>query len=228
MIDRRDFLFGAGCAVALASAEYMRPRNLVDLVGKTTIAELIPARFGDWALDPGSEPILPPSEGSLSDKLYDEIVSRAYTKRAKPDLPPVMLLCTHGTVQSDALQLHRPETCYPALGFTVGERQLIEVEVMPGVRIPAARLTARAGQRAEDIIYWTRIGYDFPRTAVEQRKDRLAAALRGDVGDGILMRMSAIRTGADRLDAHILEFARAMASAVPVASRPALFGRLAS
>ncbi len=227
MIDRRDMLFGAGCVIALAGTEYMRPRNALDLVGKAKIAEIIPRRVGDWVLDPGSEPILPPSEGSLSDRLYDEIVSRAYIEQSDSALPPVMLLCTHGTVQSDALQLHRPETCYPALGFTIAERALISVEAMPGVRVPAVRLTARAGQRVEDIIYWTRIGYDFPQTAVEQRKKRLTAALRGEVGDGVLMRMSAIRTGADREDAHILAFARAMSTAIPAANRRALFGKLA-
>lgn len=227
MIDRRDLLFGAGCAAALGGAELLRPRQTINLVGNKTLKEIIPEQIGDWTLDPSSEPILPPSEGSLTDRLYDELLARAYVERSNRALPPVMMLCTHGSVQSDALQLHRPETCYPALGFGITDRALVEANLLPGLKVPAVRLTARSGPRVEDILYWTRIGFDFPQTASEQRRDRLIAAARGFVGDGILLRLSAVRTSDRPQHDYILSFARALAASIAVGGRRALFGNLA-
>jgi EpsI family protein len=193
-------------------------------MGDRTLEGIIPERFASWRIAPGVGAVLPPSEGSLADLLYDEILARGYFQEPVRDISPVMMLATRGSVQSDALQLHRPEACYPAVGFTIIGRRLETLTLGPGMSAPAVFLTAQFDERIEDIIYWTRIGQDFPQTAAEQRSDRLKLALRGAVGDGILMRFSAVRRASEpELFPMIAGCVAAMAQGTRPGDRPALF-----
>ena len=215
MIDRRDLMIGLGGLFALGAAETLRPRRHVDLVGRQTLATILPERFDDWVVDPGMAVLQPPSEGDLATKLYSEILSRGYMNINDRRRSPVMMLATHGAVQSDALQLHRPEACYPAVGFAVSPSRFVSLPIAPGVALPVVQLTAHLGDRVEDILYWTRIGEDFPQSSSMQRSDRLIAALHGIVGDGVLLRFSAIRSDEtpefDRLEQFCGDIVRATA-----------------
>jgi EpsI family protein len=222
MIDRRDLLIGAGCLAAIGGAESLRPRREIDLVGNTTLREILPRQFGQWREDPNVGVVTPPSEGSLADRLYNEILIQAYTD--SPSRPPVMVVATHGAKQSDALQLHRPESCYPAVGFAIIARALIDMPIGGGATLPAVRLTARLGERVEDIVYWTRLGEDFPQTGGDQRSARLRAALRGTIGDGVLARASVVRIGANAEYARIEQFIRSLIAAIRPDRRRALIG----
>ncbi len=222
MIDRRDVLIGGLCIASLAGAEALRPRRKIDLVGDSRLSTIIPEQFGRWRPDPSMGVVTPPTEGSLADRLYREILSRAYMDR--PDQPSIMLLVTHGAEQSDALQLHRPETCYPAVGFTVISRALKTVALGANASLPVVHLTAQLADRVEDIVYWTRIGEDFPQTAGEQRNNRLMSSLRGYVGDGILARASAIRSDGKPQHGRVEQFIRDMIVNIDPSRRRALIG----
>ncbi|MFM6854055.1 MAG: exosortase C-terminal domain/associated protein EpsI, partial [Sphingopyxis sp.] len=227
MIDRRDALIGLGGLLAIGGAEWLRPRHRIDLVGAQTLGSALPESFGPWAIDPGIGVLQPPNKGSLADRLYRELLSRAYRNQQQADRSPVMLLATHGASQSDALQLHRPEICYPAVGFAVHQQRHFDVPLAPGIAIPAVALTAQLGDRVEDIVYWTRIGEDFPQSGAARRSDRLRAALRGDIGDGVLVRLSAIRAeGLASPAQHMLlaQFAAALMVATPAGRRRAFIG----
>lgn len=225
MINRRDAIIGMGCLAGAGGALALEPRRRIDLMGGRTLDGIIPNRLGGWTLDPGIGSMLPPTEGSLADRLYDEILSRGYRFTADQNVPPVMLLGTRGSDQSDALQLHRPETCYPAVGFAIVSRAFTTL-TLGTTRVPAVALTAQLGPRVEDIIYWTRIGEDFPQSSEEQRRVRLSAAFRGSVGDGILMRLSSIRSiGGPPVFGAVTACAQAMLSAMKSADRMALIGR---
>lgn len=225
MIDRRDLMIGLACLGGAGAAAWLQPRRRMDLLGGRTLASILPDAFAPWTIAPGVGTLVPQTEGSLADRLYDEIIAKGY-RRADSDAAPVMLLATHGKTQSDALQLHRPEACYPAVGFTITERVLDTLDVLAGFSIPVVRLTARLGERVEDIVYWARVGDDLPQTAAEQRSDKLRAAMAGVVPDGILMRYSAVRRdpAAPAFD-DVTGCIRAMVAAVRPADRPALFGR---
>ena len=222
MIDRRDLVFGAGAFAAAAGAAALYPRRRLNLVGGARLETMIPEQFGIWREDPNVGVVTPPSEGSLADRLYDEIFSRAYIEAGA--MLPVMALITHGASQSDALQLHRPEACYPAVGFAIIGRALASLPLAPSIALPAVRLTARLGNRTEDILYWTRVGEYFPQTGGAQRNDRIKAALDGYVGDGILARVSAIRTDEQAQFARLDRFARDLVIAIPRHQRRALIG----
>jgi len=220
-VRRREVLFAGGCAVALGGAEWLRPRRLMSLMGAAKLDAIIPNRFGDWAVDEGGNIVVPRTPGSLADTLYGAQLARSYRHRSGG--APVMLLVAHGDSQSDLLQLHRPESCYPAVGFTIGEHGFAPIPIGPQVAIPAVEMNARAPGRSEDVVYWTRLGEYLPTTAGEQRSDRLKTAMSGYVADGMLVRASAIRGEAPAF-AMLNRFLAELVRAVPAAGRAALVG----
>ena len=170
MIARREFLFAGGCAAALGTAEWLRPREMrLLLPANEKITNIVPLHFGSWQAGGGGDIVLPDVKDSLASMLYSDRVARSYRETAGHTVHDVMLLIAYGRSQSDTLQLHRPETCYPATGFAVTFHQLTELPIADGVSLPAVMLTAEAGDRVEDIIYWTRLGEKMPRTLTEQR-----------------------------------------------------------
>lgn len=222
-VKRREMLIALACAGSLATAEWLRPRqHRLLLRSGQKLSSIIPAAFGSWHQDPNDNIVLPPTEGTLAGRLYDEMLVRSYSDGSAA--LPVMMLATYGKEQSDGLQLHRPESCYPAVGFAIVGRALGSLNLGPGVSVPVVRLTARLGERVEDIVYWTRLGDALPRTAGEQRRVRLETAMAGYIGDGVLVRASAVRTGEQPEFARIDALLTAMLSAVDPVSRQALVG----
>lgn len=224
MIDRRELIFAGGCAAALVAAEALRPRDtLVLMPNGSKLATVVPTQLGAWRLGQGGDIVLPQTPGSLASRLYSDQLARSYS-RATPAAEDVMLLAAYGAAQSDILQLHRPEVCYPAIGFSIAMRRLTALSLGNGVSLPAVMLTATAGDRIEDIIYWTRLGEKLPQTAGEQRWARLDNAMHGFVADGVLVRASATRTGDQPLFPIVADFLRALALGTPRRGRPTLVG----
>lgn len=226
MIARRDFLIGGACIAALGTAEYLRPRQILRLFARDDIGTIIPEAFGNWRRFIGGQVLSPPAEGSLADQLYADTVQRIYHDDS--DASPIMLLVAYGPAQSDLLQLHRPESCYPAFGFTIRDRALFSMPmraVQGAPDIPAVKLTATLGGRIEDVIYWARLGELLPQTAGEQRSDRLRIAMQGYVADGVLVRASAIRdVGGREQHGRVERFLQDMLGAVPADHVKALVG----
>ena len=225
MIRRRDVIAGLGCAAAFGTAEWLRPRRFLRLLPDgTTLEQVIPKRFPGWVPGGKGDIVIPRSEGTLASRLYTEQLARTFRPAtATDDSEEIMLLAAYGKAQSDSLQLHRPEVCYPANGFAITARRFIDLPIA-GRTIPAVLLTAVGGDRVEDILYWTRLGHDLPRTASEQRSMRLRAAMRGYIGDGLLVRASSVRTGDTPSFELLSRFAIDLVNAVAPANRPALIG----
>lgn len=224
-IDRRDWLLGAGGLFAATAAFGLTPRQRMNLMGDRSLERDLPRRIGPWQEDTGLGVVMPPSKGSLADQLYEQIFARAYVRPQAPDGSPVMLFASYGANQSDALQLHRPEACYPAVGFTMASRRLTEIPAGKGVRLPAVALTMTYGERYEDILYWARIGDALPQDGPQQRLVRMREALEGTVLDGLLMRLSGVRL-ADQPSLHgvLAAFVGEMLTAVDPKFLPVLIG----
>jgi EpsI family protein len=135
-----------------------------------------------------------------------------------------MALFAYGDTQSDQLQLHRPEVCYPAFGFAVIESKPVDIALRPAAAIPARSLTAQSSLRTEHVSYWTRIGEYLPQSGEEQRSAKLRTAFRGIIPDGILVRISNLQPTAEEGFAVNARFVAQLIEAMPKQGLPALVG----
>ncbi|MEW5685003.1 MAG: exosortase-associated protein EpsI, V-type [Pseudomonadota bacterium] len=219
---RREIILGALAVGSLGAAEAARPRKRLLLLPKgKTIEATIPTSFGDWHAETTSDLVGPEQAGRLARTLYSETVMRVYTDTTSG--AAVMLLAAYGDTQSDLLQLHRPESCYPAVGFTLRSAQSVDLPLPGGAKLPVRRVVAFTEQRTENIVYWTRMGETLPQTGGQQRVARLENAVQGYVPDGILVRCSVV--GDEQPSFAVADrFVTAMLKATPRAERPALVG----
>lgn len=221
MIDRRDLILGGGLLFAAAGAAALTPRHHVELLHGRKLETIVPDQIGQWKTIPSTAFVLPKTPGSLADRLYSDTVSRLYVA---DNALAVMMVLAYGNLQSDLLQLHRPEVCYAAVGFQISNSTKTQLVVASNVAIPLRELTASTDNRVEPISYWTRIGDALPTSAHEQRLMRLRQQIAGIVPDGILVRLSTVADPTPATFAALNDFGRAFVLAVKPNDRAILIG----
>ena len=183
---------------------------------------LIPIEFSDWKIDKSVVPLMVnPDDNKLVNKIYNQTLSRTYiNKRGER----VMLVIAYGEDQTKDLQVHRPEVCYPADGFTIGNMTKSFVDTTIG-RIPVMLLVATKGARIEPITYWIRVGDSVTRGWFEQKIAAIRYGLTGKVPDGLLFRVSTISN--DEQDSYRIQqiFVTALLKAVRSDDRHWLVGQ---
>jgi EpsI family protein len=213
-LGRRELILGAMFGGMAGVAWARRPAKQLNLLESDKLENLVPKSFGGWDFAAASGLIVPP-EDQLSDALYSQLLTRVYSDGKNA---PVMLLAAHSKEQTGVLQVHRPEVCYSASGFTLSE--VTEGPILLGKRtLPALRLAATSEGFEEHIIYWTRVGRDLPVNWTEQRLSTARQNLSGLVPDAILVRVS--MRSPDRAGSYALleDFVRSMITAVPADRR---------
>ncbi len=183
-LNRRDFVIGGvltGTALLCASVAPGRS----PLIKRRTLDRLVPQQIGPWTAS-HYEPVVIPRGEEPEGLSYDSVVTRYYVSESAL---PIMLLIAYGSAQTGETQLHRPEVCYVAAGFKMHGWPNVILQTAER-RIDARVLTATAPGRTDQILYWTRVGGEFPTTSVEQRWSTLRQTLRGSIPDGVLVRIS--------------------------------------
>lgn len=221
MIARRDLLIGGACLAAAGAAYGLKPRKRLTLLKGGKMEDALPVNFSDWSAE-SSDGLVQPKTGELAATLYSEMVGRIYHQASSGR--SVMMLVAYGDTQSDMLQLHRPESCYPAVGFNVRSSVPAQITLPGGDRLPVRRLVAQAPGRQENIVYWTRMGEYLPGTAGDQRKVRLQTAMQGYVPDGALIRFSMVGDDSEAAFRLMDSFILGLLEAVAANKRPALIG----
>ena len=185
-----SLVLGAAMAATSALTVALTPRARVPQAHEQfSLAQMVPARFGDWILDPSVVPLAPdPEQQGMLEKIYDQTLSRTYINR---DGQRVMLSIAYGGDQSKSLQLHLPEVCYVAQGFQMVKESDGTLPTRFG-ELPVKRLVARLHERNEPITYWITIGEHATKAGVQQKLRKLAYGLSGEVPDGMLVRISTI------------------------------------
>lgn len=222
MIARRDLLIGGACVAAAGTAYTLRPRRRLVLLANGKMADALPIRFGDWSAEQSDGLVQPTSEDDLAATLYSEIVGRIYHQASTG--AAIMMLVAYGDTQSDMLQLHRPEACYPAVGFNIVSSVPANLPLPGGEVIPVRQVVAKAQGRQENIIYWARLGEYLPASSGEQRKVRLQTAMEGYVPDGALIRFSIVGDDSAAAFRTLEQFIPALLASVATDRRPALVG----
>lgn len=222
MIARRNLLIGGACAATAGAAYALRPRKRLVLLTGAKMADILPLTFDDWSAEKSDGLVQPKTEGALASRLYSEMVGRVYHQTSTG--AEVMMLIAYGDNQSDMLQLHRPEACYPAVGFNIVSSVPAVLKLDSGAEVPVRHVVAAAQGRQENILYWTRLGEYLPETSDEQRKVRLATAMQGYIPDGALFRFSVVGADSEAAFRMLHEFVPALLGQVPAAKRQALVG----
>jgi len=220
--NRRNLIIGAACVAGLGVAEVLRPRHEMKLLGARKLDDAIPRNLTAWKSHDVTDLVKPREEHSLASRIYAQTVGRSYADGTGFE---VMMLAAYGATQSRDLQLHRPEICYPAIGFAIKRNEEHMINFKPGVVLPVRRLLAQAADRHEAIVYWSRVGDYMPLGGFEQRVDVLKNGIAGNISDGILMRFSTVGPDVDSSFAKLETFIRALLAETPTAVRPVMIGR---
>ena len=224
---RRVLLLIALMVAAAVAGELMRPtQRLAEQKPRIELDQQVPEAFGDWRLDRSIRPVLPdPSLQAMLDVLYSQTLARTYINRQGQR---IMLSIAYGSDQSnEATAVHRPEFCYSAQGFRVQVigKQTLDIS---GTAVPVALLVARLGQRIEPITYWVTLDESATLPGLGRKLQQIRYGLRGQIPDGMLVRVSSISASLPESYALQQRFLQQLHAAVPEAVRTRYFGALPS
>ena len=219
LISRRHMVIGGLLACASGVAYARQPQVANPVINSDTFDNWVPARFGNWAVTSESGVVLPPPD-TLRDRLYDNLVTRVYTA---PGQDAVMLLLAYNNAQSGVVQVHRPEVCYPVGGFALTPTRHIDLPLANRM-IPANIFTASGTERTEQVVYFTRLGSEFPRSWISQRLAVMEANLDREIPDGMMMRVSLLGGDQSTAQQSLSQFANAFYAAAPTKLRSLLTG----
>jgi EpsI family protein len=222
MTTRRNMILGAGCLAAAGAAYGLHPRRRLTLLSEGKLADVVPLTLDGWSAENVDSLVQPKTEGELAATLYSEMVGRIYHEASTGNA--IMMLIAYGDTQSDLLQLHRPESCYPAVGFRLVSSEPARLPLLGGGSLPIRKVVAEASSRRENILYWARLGEYLPDSAGEQRKVRLKTAMAGLIPDGALVRFSMIDSDAENSFKILENFVPKLLASIAPKSRAALVG----
>lgn len=222
-ISRRDaLLLAAGMAGTAALGRMVRPAAEPQAeVSRLDLDGLMPDRLGEWSLDPEAAAFVRAADArGRQSGIYDQVLERAFIH---PGGGRVMLSMAYLGAQSSDMQLHRPEVCYRAAGFRVGELADEHLEI-GGRQIPVTRLVAQLPGRPEPITYWVVVDGEAVPARAQGWVDRAQRMVKRRSAAGLLVRISTIEhdsAAAFRLHAR---FAAGMTQALAPAQRDFVTG----
>lgn len=211
-------LIAAGLAVAL------RPHiSLADELAPIELEKIVGHSFGDWHEDLNVQAqVINPEQKQLLGEIYSQTLSRTYTNSQGYR---IMLSIAYGKNQSDALQLHVPEVCYPSQGFALLEQRGTAL-ILLGKPIAAKQLVTKLGMRTEPITYWTMVGDQVVRGRTNKKLAEIRYAMNNRIPDGMLVRVSSIDADTSNAFHEQNRFADALVASLASQIRPRFTGRL--
>ncbi|OHE58532.1 MAG: EpsI family protein [Thiobacillus sp. GWE1_62_9] len=222
LISLKHLLVGLFMFAAAGMALALKPTAMVSAQSpKIDLETLIPKQFGEWKIDETIAPLIAnPEQEALINRIYDQTLSRTYVN-ARGER--IMLSIAYGGDQSDAMQVHKPEACYPAQGFQI-LKNASDVFSTGDARIPVRRLIATLGPRIEPITYWTTIGDTVAVNGIKWKLQQLKFGLTGKIPDGLLFRVSSIQADEDAAYVAQDDFTRALLRELSPDARKRIIG----
>lgn len=207
-------------SAALAAA--IRPTaSLADERPTIDLAAMVPGSFDGWKEQFNvAVQIIDPEQQATIEEIYTQTLTRNYIRA---DGYRVMLSIAYGKNQSDNLQLHKPEVCYPAQGFKLEKLERVPLNLLDQ-SISSTRMETHLGQRFEPVTYWTVVGDHVTTTGINKKLTEMRYGLRGRIPDGMLVRVSSIDRDTARAHTVQAEFAAAMVAAIAPENRARFAG----
>lgn len=221
MLNFKYLLIGLALIVAAAGGVALKPtRHVADQGPKIDLETMIPKQFGEWKIDETIAPLqVDPQRLEVLNRIYNQTLSLTYINLKGER---IMLSIAYGGDQSDSMQVHKPEVCYPAQGFQVLKLATGMFDTGFG-NIPVKRLLAAQGARVEPIIYWLTVGDTVAVGGLKWKLAQLKYGLTGKVPDGLLFRVSSL---GDEATAYPVQedFTRVLLKALSPENRKRLIG----
>ena len=195
----------------------------LELTGTLQLEAMVPRQFGDWKEQAlGSTGVVNPQAEVLTRQIYSQLLTRLY--RNQLDGQEMMLVIAYGKDQRDALQVHYPEVCYPALGFLVQSNTRVGLPTPFGT-LPVRQMKTRLNaSRNEPVTYWAMLGDQVVLDGMQKKWTEIRLAWDGRRADGLLFRVSSI----DEQNQHAFNgqarFVADLLGALPAADRKRLSG----
>lgn len=209
-------VLSAGLAAALRPAI-----SLADERPPINLKTMVPTAFGDWQERLGGvAQIIDPRTQQKLDEIYSETLTRTYVNRSGYQ---VMLSIAYGKNQSDALQLHKPEVCYPAQGFQLTNKHPGSL-VVADLLLPTTRLMTKLDRRQEPVTYWTVVGDHTTTSGIDKKLTEMRYALNNRAPDGMLVRVSSIDGDIENAYRYQDQFAQQMLAAIAPQNRQRFSG----
>ncbi|MEW5788592.1 MAG: exosortase-associated protein EpsI, B-type [Pseudomonadota bacterium] len=220
----RNLAIGVAMLVSAGLALVLTPKQMAEADRpKIDLEAMIPQAFGDWQVDGSITPVqVAPDVQAKLDKIYSQTLSRTYVNG---NGERVMLSIAYGGDQSDSMQAHRPEVCYPAQGFQVVRQVSGSLSTRFGT-ISVKRLVAAHGKRIEPITYWFVTGGRVNVDSLERKMAQLRFGLTGQIPDGLLFRISSIASDTEGAFSSQTRFVEALLQSVDDQGRARLIGQL--
>lgn len=211
-------LAASGLALAL------RPTYKVAVNGPAVDLEtIIPRDFGEWHAEKENRvAMVDPQQQEMIDKIYTQTLNRTYVNASGYR---IMLSIAYGDDQRDTMQLHYPEVCYPAQGFSLKGKEKGTLATDKGT-IPVTRILTNLGRRDEPVTYWTIVGDQVFQGGIEKKLVEIGYGLNGKIPDGMLIRISSIDSESPHAFTIQDQFADQMLQALAPQHRQKLNGNL--
>jgi EpsI family protein len=211
--------------LAAAGASYaLKPTHMMaDEKPPVILKDILPTRFGDWQEDTSIIPLtVDPTVEAKLETLYSQTLNRTYVNSKGEH---IMLSIAYGKNQnSQSTAAHRPEFCYSGHGFHV-EKLGYDTTQLKGRQLRTVRLLADKEERIEPITYWVTLSDEAIVPGVERKLAQLRYGLRGQIVDGMLVRISSISNDKRSVDfSSHQQFMRDLEQALPEDMKPRFLG----
>lgn len=210
--------------LTLFLGSYLKPTlKSISAKDMPDFSKIVPESFGEWSeLKDLPMVVADPEMQKSIDEIYNQTLNRTYINQ---DGRRIMLAIAYGVDQSDSMQAHRPEQCYPAQGFQIKKIRKSVIRVS-GVNLPVKILTTQMGaSRQEFVLYWILVGDKATSGGLDRKIHQLSYGLKGEVPDGLLFRISSIgKIEKDELDLQ-RNFLKSFFSGLDSSSKLKLIGK---
>ncbi|MDG9669480.1 EpsI family protein [Hahella sp. CR1] len=212
----------AAMVISAVSAYALTPREMLsDHIAKVKLDAMIPEVFGGWReVTHSTNQIVDPQTRETINRIYNQTLSRTYVDESGYR---VMVSIAYGEDQRDAIQMHYPEVCYPAQGFTLADKTSGLLQTDYG-QIRITRLLTSQGQRHEPVTYWATVGEKVIANKVDKKLKEVSYGFRGYIPDGLLFRVSSVDKDSLRAFQKQRELVDALLTEISPASRQRLAG----
>jgi EpsI family protein len=201
----------ASMGAAAALAHVVTPTvRIADVRSRLDLEQIFPQSASSWRVDHSMPIVLPlPEVQARVDAIYNRVLTRTYISH---EGYRVMLLVAYGADQA-GMGVHLPEVCYPAQGFELVSQTATTLRAADR-SVPVNRLVTRLGARVEPMTYWITIGNTATSSRTQQRLVMLRYGFRGQIPDGMLVRVSSIDKDTERAFKQQASFIEDMASGI--------------